>query len=51
VFGLRTRRYIAWGRKELETFLHAHPDVRAALQLVIGTDLARKLKAPAKAQP
>ena len=46
VWAADATRYIAWGRKELESFLHAHPDVRAALQLVIGTDLARKLKAP-----
>ncbi len=33
-----------WPRDKLEQFLDKHPDIKSALQLVIGTDLASKLK-------
>jgi CRP-like cAMP-binding protein len=36
-------RFVSWPTAELERFLGKHPDLRAALQLVIGKDLAVKL--------
>ena len=39
--------YVAWQRKPLEKFLETHPEMNAAWQLIIGTDLATKLTARA----
>ena len=36
-------RFVSWPTGELERFLGKHPELRAALQLVIGKDLAAKL--------
>ena len=36
-------RFVLWPTVELERFLGKHPDLRAALQLVIGKDLAAKI--------
>jgi hypothetical protein len=36
-------RFVSWPTPELERFLGKHPELRAALQLVIGKDLAAKL--------
>ena len=36
-------RFVLWGTDDLERFLGKHPDLRAALQLVLGRDLAAKL--------
>src|SRR5262249_52885665 len=36
-------RFVSWSTPELERFLGSHPPLRAALQLVIGQDLAAKL--------
>ena len=36
-------RFVSWPTDELERFLGTHSDLRAALQLVIGKDLAVKL--------
>jgi hypothetical protein len=38
-------RYVAWKKTELTKFLDANPALRAAIQLVIGTDLVGKLRA------
>ncbi len=37
-------RYISWPVEGLKTFLKDNPDLRAAWQMVIGTDLALKLR-------
>ena len=37
-------RFVSWPTTELERFLVKHPSLRAALQLVIGRDLAAKLR-------
>jgi hypothetical protein len=37
-------RFVSWTTGDLERFLGKHPSVRAALQLVIGRDLAAKLR-------
>ena len=51
-------RIVQWKHEELRTFLTAHPDIQAAMQNVIGTDLAGKLRseqgrdiAPPRARP
>ena len=36
-------RFVSWTPEDLERFLGKHPDLRAALQLVLGRDLAAKL--------
>jgi hypothetical protein len=36
-------RFVSWPTDELERFLGKHPELRSALQLVIGKDLAAKL--------
>jgi len=36
-------RFVSWATADLERFLAAHPEARAALQLVLGRDLATKL--------
>jgi len=36
-------RFVSWATADLEHFLGQHPEARAALQLVIGRDLASKL--------
>lgn len=37
--------YVQWPREQLDRLLDQDPDIRAALQLAIGADLARKLRA------
>ena len=37
--------YLCWQRATLEAHLTAYPDVRAGLQLILGADLADKLRA------
>ena len=37
-------RFVSWPRAELRRFLERNPDLRSALQMVIGTDLASKLR-------
>ena len=44
-------RYVSWPRQQLEKFLSDNPDVRSALQLLIGKDLAAKLARARAAQP
>src|SRR5262245_46352099 len=39
-------RFVSWATHDLEQFLGKHPDLRAALQLVLGRDLAAKLALP-----
>jgi Popeye protein conserved region len=36
-------RFVSWATTDLERFLAKHPEARAALQLVLGRDLATKL--------
>jgi Popeye protein conserved region len=36
-------RFVSWATADLERFLGRHPELRAALQLVLGRDLAAKL--------
>ena len=36
-------RFVSWTTDDLERFLVKHPELRAALQLVLGRDLATKL--------
>ena len=36
-------RFVSWPTEDLERFLGKHPELRAALQLVLGKDLAVKL--------
>ncbi len=36
---------LSWRRESLDEFLSAHPDARAALQMILGTDMAAKLRA------
>ena len=36
-------RFVSWATADLERFLTRHPELRAALQLVLGRDLAAKL--------
>ena len=36
-------RFVCWATPDLERFLGKHPELRAALQLVLGRDLAAKL--------
>jgi hypothetical protein len=36
-------RYVCWATYDLERFLAKHPQLRAALQLILGRDLAVKL--------
>ena len=36
-------RFVSWAVPDLERFLGKHPELRAALQLVLGRDLAAKL--------
>ena len=36
-------RFVSWATVDLERFLGKHPELRAALQLVLGRDLAAKL--------
>jgi hypothetical protein len=37
--------YVAWPRDELEMRMKKHPEIRAPLQLLLGADIAHKLKA------
>jgi CRP-like cAMP-binding protein len=45
VVALEETRYVAWPKQELTEFLAGNPPLRAALQLIIGTDLVAKLRA------
>jgi CRP-like cAMP-binding protein len=45
VVALEETRYVAWPKPELKRFLAGNPPLRAALQLIIGTDLVAKLRA------
>ncbi len=45
VWALGGARYVAWPSAELKRFLADNAELRAALQLVIGADLATKLRA------
>ena len=45
VIALEETRYVAWPKQELQRFLADNPPLRAALQLIIGTDLVAKLRA------
>ena len=36
-------RFVSWATPDLERFLGKHPPLRAALQLVLGRDLAAKV--------
>ena len=45
VVAVEPTRVLAWQKDRLKTFLADNPDLRAALQLVIGTDLVGKLRA------
>jgi hypothetical protein len=45
VVATEATRYVAWKKNELSAFLDANPALRAAIQLVIGTDLVGKLRA------
>lgn len=38
-------RYVCWPREQLDRVLTDSPDIRGALQTLIGTDLVRKLRA------
>jgi len=40
-------RFLVWNRDTLDAFLERHPDVRAALQRILGLDVASKLQAVA----
>ena len=42
-------RFVSWATADLERFLGKHPEARAALQLVLGRDLATKLGERGKA--
>jgi len=42
---LEPTRFVSWPKAELRKFLERNPDLRSALQMVIGTDLASKLRA------
>jgi hypothetical protein len=44
-------RLVGWPTDDLERFLGKHPDLRAALQLVIGKDLAAKLASDREERP
>ena len=44
VFAVEPTRLVSWPKAELTPFLEHNPDLRAALQLVIGTDLVGKLR-------
>lgn len=41
----RAVEVLSWPREGLRAFLDGHPDTRAALQLILGTDMAAKLRA------
>lgn len=45
VWSLEPLRYVTWPKSVLEPFLRSNPELRAALQMVIGTDLVAKLRA------
>ena len=42
---LEPTRVVSWPKADLRKFLERNPDLRSALQMVIGTDLAGKLRA------
>jgi CRP-like cAMP-binding protein len=39
-------RLVAWPHQTLKSYLDKNPNVRSAMQLIIGTDLVAKLRAP-----
>ena len=41
---VETVRFVSWASAELERCLGKHPQLRGALQLVMGRDLAAKLR-------
>jgi len=43
VVALCPTRQVAWRFSDLEKFLPKHPDLRAAFQNILGSDLVRKL--------
>lgn len=45
VVALEPTRYVAWPTRDLSHFLKTNPALRAAIQMVIGTDLVGKLRA------
>jgi CRP-like cAMP-binding protein len=45
VVAVEPTRVLAWQKEKLNKFLGENPDLRSALQLVIGTDLVGKLRA------
>jgi CRP-like cAMP-binding protein len=45
VVAVEPTRYVAWPTRALSHFLETNPALRAAIQLVIGTDLVGKLRA------
>jgi hypothetical protein len=45
VVAVEETRIVSWPKRELRAFLEHNPPLRAAMQLVIGTDLVAKLRA------
>src|SRR5262249_37036280 len=45
VIAVEGTRLLVWPKPKLRKFLGDNPDLRSALQLIIGTDLVTKLKA------
>jgi CRP-like cAMP-binding protein len=45
VVAVEPTRVLAWQKNTLKTFLGDNPELRAAIQLIIGTDLVGKLRA------
>lgn len=45
VTAAQATHYVSWPMGDLKVFLKEHPDLRAAWQMVVGTDLALKLRA------
>jgi len=44
-------RVVTWSHDRLKPFLEKNPEVRSAMQLIIGTDLVTKLRTPEPARP
>jgi hypothetical protein len=36
--------YVAWEKQALQSFLEKHPELKSSMQLIIGTDLVKKLR-------
>ncbi len=45
VVALEETRYVTWPKEELKKFLAGNPALKAAMQLILGTDLVAKLRA------